>query len=232
MMFRGWRGRGMFANVIAMVALFVALGGTVYASTSINGSDINKHSIPGNRLKDNTVTGAQINLSKLGKVPSAATADSATNATNATNAASANAVKEITSFQYAANNGDSGTVVLNDFFGLTLRASCVSGANQGLTVTAASAASGAVISFSSTWSGSTGGTENNSYGSIGTTPLTIYSPTSLTSTTNGSVGVGFAIGEIVYSQPTNGDRVSVNWLYNSNDDGHDCYWAGTVVASP
>jgi hypothetical protein len=45
-MFRRLRGRGMAANVIAMVALFVALGGTVYAATSINGKNIQKNSIP------------------------------------------------------------------------------------------------------------------------------------------------------------------------------------------
>lgn len=50
---------------------------------------IKEHSLSGDRLKSHTLTGAEINLSKLGKVPSAATADSATNATNATNATTA-----------------------------------------------------------------------------------------------------------------------------------------------
>ena len=49
-----------FSNVIALVALFVALGGTVYAATSISGSQIKQNSIPGNRLKPGAVAAKQI----------------------------------------------------------------------------------------------------------------------------------------------------------------------------
>jgi hypothetical protein len=40
----------------------------------ISGLQIRKHSIPGNRMKANTLTGAQINESRLGEVPHAAQA--------------------------------------------------------------------------------------------------------------------------------------------------------------
>ena len=86
------------AMMVALIALFVALGGSVYAATQINGSSIKKGSIPGNRLKNDTVTGTQVKESTLATVPSAtdalnashaATATNATNATNATKATTA-----------------------------------------------------------------------------------------------------------------------------------------------
>jgi hypothetical protein len=81
------------SNIVAYLALFIALGGGAYAASQINGKQIKKHSIPGNRLKKHTVTGNQINESTLARVPSAqnsVNAQNATEATNATNAANAN----------------------------------------------------------------------------------------------------------------------------------------------
>jgi hypothetical protein len=51
-----------FSNVVAVLALFLALGGSVYAASSnkINGSRIKPKSIPGNRIKANSLTAAQI----------------------------------------------------------------------------------------------------------------------------------------------------------------------------
>lgn len=107
-----------FSNVIAVLALFVALGGAAYAGSKINGRSIVNGSIGGgklrnetitaNKIKKGTITGAQIqpgsissssiDLSTLTTVPSAqtaqtattaTTAQSATNAVNATNATNA-----------------------------------------------------------------------------------------------------------------------------------------------
>lgn len=84
------------AMLVAVLALFVALGGTVYAASSINGKTIKKNSLPGNRikkksatgdrLKNDTITGTQVNESTLGKVPTAALADKATTAETALSA--------------------------------------------------------------------------------------------------------------------------------------------------
>lgn len=87
------------AMVLAAVALFVALGGTVYAAkqAKLNGKTIRVKSLPGNRLKLGSVpanrlkpgvlkpatalpgqlTGADINELTLGQVPSAAHAGEA-----------------------------------------------------------------------------------------------------------------------------------------------------------
>jgi hypothetical protein len=77
--------------VVAVAALLVALSGTAVAAGHLARGDslIAKNSLSGNRLRNHTLSGTQINLSKLGKVNSAKKADTATNATNATTAATA-----------------------------------------------------------------------------------------------------------------------------------------------
>ena len=63
------------AMLVALLALCVALGGTVYAANHINGKQIKKGSEPGNRLKTDTVTGKQVRESSLETVPDAANAN-------------------------------------------------------------------------------------------------------------------------------------------------------------
>ncbi len=76
------RPRITVANVLSVIAIFLALGGTaVYAANKISGKTVKKnslpgnrvkkHSLPGNRVKKNTITGNQINEAKLGIVPEA-----------------------------------------------------------------------------------------------------------------------------------------------------------------
>ena len=75
---------------VALTALVVATSGTAIAASQMNGDAIiKKHSLSGNRLRNHTITGTQVNVSKLGKVPSAANADHATSATTAVTAAAA-----------------------------------------------------------------------------------------------------------------------------------------------
>ena len=57
--------------VVAVIALVVALAGSAYAASSINGGAIQKQTIGGGKLKQKTLTGYQINLNKLGAVPTA-----------------------------------------------------------------------------------------------------------------------------------------------------------------
>jgi len=55
------RPRLTYANVVATLALFLALtGGAVWAASKINGKQIKKNSIPGNRIKKNTLTANQL----------------------------------------------------------------------------------------------------------------------------------------------------------------------------
>jgi hypothetical protein len=62
------------AMIVALIALFVALAGTAYAAQSINGGAIQKQTIGGGKLKQKTLTGFQINVNKLGTVPTAKSA--------------------------------------------------------------------------------------------------------------------------------------------------------------
>jgi len=75
--------RFLSQNTIALVALFIALGGTTYAATalpknSVGAKQLKKNAVTNTKIAKNAVTGAKIKLSTLGKVPSAASADNAT----------------------------------------------------------------------------------------------------------------------------------------------------------
>ena len=61
-----FRPRFTYANVVASLALFLALtGGAVWAASKINGKQIKKNSIPGNRIKQKTLTNNQIKTKTL-----------------------------------------------------------------------------------------------------------------------------------------------------------------------
>jgi hypothetical protein len=92
------------ATLIALVALFVAVGGTTYAATSLPANSVGTRqlrsgavttrtlhagAVTGSKVAPNSLTGTQINSTTLGTVPSAAhaaAADRATRADRATNA--------------------------------------------------------------------------------------------------------------------------------------------------
>jgi hypothetical protein len=54
-----------FSNVVACLALFVALGGSVYAAGKISGNQIKANSLPGNRVKAKTLTAKQVKPGSL-----------------------------------------------------------------------------------------------------------------------------------------------------------------------
>src|SRR3712207_5498481 len=64
-------------TAVALVALFVALGGTGYAAVKVNGKNIKNRTVTAKKFKKNTLTGRQIRESKLGSVPKAGRATSA-----------------------------------------------------------------------------------------------------------------------------------------------------------
>jgi hypothetical protein len=97
------------ALLVACVALFAALGGSVYAASKIDGHAIRVKSLPGNRLKPGSlpgnrlqagtipgdrllpgsIAGAQIDTATMGQVPSAIHADNADSAHDAQTALNA-----------------------------------------------------------------------------------------------------------------------------------------------
>jgi hypothetical protein len=69
------RRRLTYSNVMATIAVFIALGGSSYAVTRISGSQLKNSSVAGKKLKRNTLGGARIKESRLGQVPRARLAD-------------------------------------------------------------------------------------------------------------------------------------------------------------
>jgi hypothetical protein len=120
------------ALLIACIALFAALGGSVYAAAKIDGRTIKVKSlpgdrvkpgslagnrlkagtVPGDRLRQGSVTGAQIDTATLGQVPSAVHADSADSARDAETAL--NAVNAIDAARI--NGYDAGCATSTLFF--------------------------------------------------------------------------------------------------------------------
>jgi hypothetical protein len=70
-MLRVLRDRLTYADVVATLALFLALGGSSYAVSKIDGSDIRKHSLGSKQFKSNSIGSRVVKESKLGPVPRA-----------------------------------------------------------------------------------------------------------------------------------------------------------------
>src|SRR4051794_13181245 len=83
---------------VAFVALLLALCGTAIAlpgRSSVKADDIAKNAVTGKKVKNNSITGADVLESKLGTVPSAATPRSADTAAAANTANTANTADEL-----------------------------------------------------------------------------------------------------------------------------------------
>jgi hypothetical protein len=72
-----FRDRLSYANVVATLALFVALGGTGYAASQITSKEVKNRSLKGGDLRKDTITGTEVNESKLKQVPRARAAETA-----------------------------------------------------------------------------------------------------------------------------------------------------------
>jgi hypothetical protein len=108
------RSKLSYANVMATLAVFIALGGTTYAVTapppnSVGSKQLRRHAVTnskiapgavsGSRVKPNALTGAEINENALGQVPSSHLADHAATADSATAAGNAATVNGVTANQ-------------------------------------------------------------------------------------------------------------------------------------
>jgi hypothetical protein len=65
------RSKLSYANVMATLAVFIALGGTSYATLQLTGRDIRDRSLTGRDLRRETLGGTRIKESRLGVVPRA-----------------------------------------------------------------------------------------------------------------------------------------------------------------
>ena len=84
-MLKAWAKRPSPAMIVALIALFAALGGSAYAAKKVGTKEIKanaittgkikKYAITTAKIKKEAVTGAKINESPLGAVPSATRCD-------------------------------------------------------------------------------------------------------------------------------------------------------------
>jgi hypothetical protein len=63
------------ALLVAIMALVVSLGGTAYAVNQIDGRQLRNRSVPAQKIVKKSLTGTEINVSRLGVVPRAKLAD-------------------------------------------------------------------------------------------------------------------------------------------------------------
>jgi hypothetical protein len=63
-----------YANVMATLAVFIALGGSSYAVATLSGNRLSNRSVRAVKIARNTLTGREIRESRLGQVPSATNA--------------------------------------------------------------------------------------------------------------------------------------------------------------
>jgi hypothetical protein len=100
------------AMAVALLALFVALGGTSYAVSRIDGRRLEKASVSGAKLRKNTLTGREVREATLGRVTAALRAESATRATSADRSATAGLADRATSADSAAALSDAAATTL------------------------------------------------------------------------------------------------------------------------
>jgi hypothetical protein len=127
-------------NTIALLALFIALGGTTYAATALPANSvgpkqlkknavtnpkIKNGAVTGAKVADNSIKGADVLESSLGKVPSATSADNATHATSADNATHATSADSATTAGSAAPSGAAGGSLAGTYPSPTIAANTV-----------------------------------------------------------------------------------------------------------
>ena len=191
-----------FANVVSVLALFVALGGSSYAAMkigsdeiadnsvrgrdihkdSVRGTDIRNNDVKGRDVRDNTLTGDDLKESTLGSVPRAE--DALTLAGKPASAFLGSGRQTRTGLIKLAH-GETKTVASSGPF--TWKAACSDdgGGNTGLTVTAESTEAG---SFAADFGG---GGQPVSPGS----PATMFNA----STTGSVYAIGFPLSAVAPS---------------------------------
>lgn len=151
-----------YANVMATLAVFIALGGGAWAvaigRNDVGSREIAKNAVGTAELKDDKTKGKDVDESSLGEVPSAANADSAISAEAAATAANAETAETATEagsvngLSFATIDGeiplDQPPQTVLDLGGLQLKATCT--VLAGVTVSADTTHDNALLHASAT----------------------------------------------------------------------------------
>jgi hypothetical protein len=142
--------------LLAIVALFMSLGGTGYAAATLSGKNIKKRSIPANRVVPNALTGRQINEQRLGTVPAAElarTSESAVTAESAKTAQSAKTAETATTAENAKLLGGHAPsrFMVNQVRVVTADSPSITGPNVGTAVVASCDPSEKAIGGGAAW---------------------------------------------------------------------------------
>src|SRR3954453_6293206 len=63
-----FRARFTYANVMATIAVFIALGGSYYAAFTVSGKNVKNSSLTGKDVRNNSLTGADVKSIRSGDV--------------------------------------------------------------------------------------------------------------------------------------------------------------------
>jgi hypothetical protein len=199
-----------YANVMATMAVFIALGGGAYAATQIPNNSVGTKQLKNSavttpKIKNGAVTGAKIKLATLGKVPSAANADTVGGQT-------------IRGFSQTVANGTTAQQTVLSLNGLTLTLSCGTGEP---TVQAIAAVTGSLLRGTKIGISVTPAAPVGTSVATANVPVTVFTPTDA----RGSL--------VLHYLTTAGHRVDVNAVVDDTatiNNFNGCLLEGTAIA--
>jgi hypothetical protein len=226
------RPRLTYANVVATLALFIALGGASYAAfklpkNSVGTKQLKKNAVTTAKLKKGAVTAAKLKPGTIPGIPTTVpNSDHATSADSATVAG--NGAQRIDFHSAGIDSAPLNffeTPAAHQVFssdGLTIRASCISGEKARLYVTISASEGNAFWGYTKYVNP---GWESKSEGLfLGPTNLETYRLVDVTGENRSE------IGELIYRSPSH--TVTVMYLGGAEDVlPKECEFQGTAVAT-
>jgi hypothetical protein len=211
------RSRLTFSNLVAAIALFLALGGVAYAGSQIGTNDIQDGAVTTRKLADKAVTGRKVDKANLGIVPTA----------NAANTVGGMRIQKFSS------NPDPGTALtpLANVGTLRLEAGCNGAGRPLLTVRPANGSPPQGTRVSVMLNGNAGDTPNNTIGKgQGTLPpagITVLDGTEASVGADGTIEAGTAAGKVTTVQWA---ARSTAVIPTANPDEFACFFYGTAIS--
>lgn len=211
----GWAG-----VLLAMVALVVAMSGAAVAlpgTNQVDAGDIRKSAVRSAEVKNESLKGKDVKEASLEQVPSAAQADEAANAAQAANAGTVGGTQVVRiNRQLAPNTGPTPILQLG---GLTLNASCATGAITNLDASTSKAAN--IFAYGTNDSGSAGLLDEENFS---------FAPGDPFDVDDAFNGANASAGQIVYGTADGSSTVTVELALDENG-GSACVYLGVATGA-